>query len=92
MSEETMLELLKIDIGITATAYDQRLLQYLKAAKANIEKEGVTLSDASPVDCDLIVRYAAYMWRKRDTGEGIPRMLRWEINNRLFEEKEQTNG
>lgn len=92
MSEETMLELLKIDLGISATAYDDRLRQYMKSAKANIEREGVALSDASPVDCDLIVRYAAHMWRKRDSGEGIPRMLRWEINNRLFEKKEQADG
>lgn len=86
MNDATMLSMLKIDLGITANVYDQRLVQYLETAKKEIEREGVTLS-ASVDDQNLVIQYAAWLWRKRDTGEGIPRMLRWEINNRLFEGK-----
>lgn len=83
MEETTKLQMLKIDLGINTTAYDSRLTQYLATAKAEIEREGVKLTNSAP-DENLIVQYAAWMWRKRDTGEGIPRMIRWQINNRLF--------
>ena len=83
MEDTTMLQMLKIDLGINTTAYDVRLTQYIAAAEAEIEREGVTLTDSVP-DGNLVIQYAAWLWRKRDTGEGIPRMLRWQINNRLF--------
>ena len=83
MNDATMLQMLKIDLGINTTAYDGRLGQYLAAATAEIEREGVELTDSVP-DSNLVIQYAAWMWRKRDTGEGIPRMIRWQINNRLF--------
>ena len=87
MNESTMLQMLKIDLGITTTAYDERLSQYLTSAKDAITKEGITLDDSVISDGNLVVMYAAWMWRKRDTNEGMPRMLRWQLNNRLFEEK-----
>lgn len=83
MAQITKLQMLKIDLGINTSAYDERLTQYLASAKAEIEREGVKLTDSAP-DENLIVQYAAWMWRKRDTGEGIPRMIRWQINNRIF--------
>ena len=83
MEETTKLQMLKIDLGINTSAYDSRLTQYLASAKAEIEREGVKLTDSVP-DENLIVQYAAWMWRKRDTGDGIPRMIRWQINNRIF--------
>lgn len=86
MNDGTMLSMLKIDLGITTTAYDERLEQYLSSAEEEIEREGVTLSASTSIDdANIIIQYAAWMWRKRDTGEGMPRMLRWVINNRLFE-------
>lgn len=87
MNESTMLQMLKIDLGITTTAYDERLLQYLTSAKDAITKEGITLDDSVISDGNLVVMYAAWMWRKRVTNEGMPRMLRWQLNNRLFGEK-----
>lgn len=83
MDYTALLSGLKIDLGITTAAYDVRLSQYLERAGEEITREGVTLSDSAS-DQNLVINYAAWMWRKRDTGEGIPRMLRWQINNRLF--------
>lgn len=83
MEETTKLQMLKIDLGINTSSYDSRLLHYLASAKSEIEREGVKLTDSAS-DENLIVQYAAWMWRKRDTGEGIPRMIRWQINNRIF--------
>lgn len=86
---DTMLTMLKTDLGIrTSTAYDARLTQLLTAAESAIRKEGASTLDASkPLDQQLIVMYAAWLWRKRDNMEGMPRMLRWTLNNRIFSEK-----
>lgn len=82
-----LLQMLKVDLGITTTAYDDRLTQYLNGAANEIQREGATLSADSIDDMNLQVMYAAWMWRRRDTGEGMPRMLRWQLNNRLFDMK-----
>lgn len=89
MDRETMLIAMKVDLGFTFTtaAYDDRLGQYLDAARAAIEREGITIDDESVEDGNMIVMYAAHLWRKRDTQEGMPKMLRWMMNNRLFSEK-----
>ena len=86
---EIMLTMLKTDLGIrTSTAYDARLGQLLTAAETAIRKEGASTLDASdPLDQQLIVMYAAWLWRRRDNMEGMPRMLRWTLNNRIFGEK-----
>lgn len=87
----TMLMMLKTDLGLTKTAYDKRLIQYLGSAQTQIKREGISLNLESVDDMQLVVMYAAWMWRKRDTGEGMPRMLRYALNNRLFAEK-ASNG
>lgn len=87
MDTATMLTALKVDLGISTDAYDNRLTQYLTSARDAIETEGVTINATSISDGNLVVMYAAWLWRKRDTGEGMPRMLRWQLNNRLFSEK-----
>lgn len=87
MNDTTMLEMLKVDLGISTTAYDSRLTQYLASAKDYIINEGITLDENTVSDMNLVVMYAAWLWRKRDTTEAMPRMLRWNLNNRLFYEK-----
>ena len=87
MNDTTMLEMLKVDLGISTTAYDLRLAQYLTSAKEYIEREGITLDSEKASDMNLVVMYASWLWSKRDTAEAMPRMLRWNLNNRLFEEK-----
>lgn len=85
---ETMLAMLKVDLGIMSTgAYDERLTQYLNSAKSEIEREGATLNTSSMDDMQGIVMYAAWMWRRRDSGDGMPRMLRYWLNNRILSEK-----
>lgn len=87
MNDATLLEMLKVDLGISTNAYDNRLLQYITSAKAYIEQEGVNLNTTVISDANLIVMYASWLWSKRDTNESMPRMLRWNLNNRLFAEK-----
>lgn len=86
--EEIMLGMLKVDLGISSTAYDSRLGQYITSAKAEIVREGYTFPETLSVDdMQLIVMYATWMWKKRETGEGMPRMLRYLLNQRVFSQK-----
>lgn len=93
--KSTMLTMLKVDLGVTTMVYNDRLGDYLQSAASQIEREGITLDCDNIGDCQLVVMYAAWMWRKRDytaryageSGTSIPRMLRYALNNRLFEEK-----
>lgn len=89
---EQLLTMLKVDLGITTTAYDTRLTQYINSAKEMIGTEGVTLNTTDMEDAQLVVMYAGWLWRKRDNGDAMPRMLRWTLNNRLFSEKMNAEG
>lgn len=86
-----LLQMLKVNLGILSTeAYDERLTQLLSSAEERIKEEGVQTLDAeSPLDAQLIVDYAEWLWRRRDSKEGMPRMIRWALNNRIFSEKMQ---
>ena len=85
---ETMLTMIKTDLGITTTAYDTRLTQLLiSAIQAIIAAGASTLSDSDPLDMQLIVMYAAWLWRRRDSMDGMPRSLRYQLNRRIFAEK-----
>ena len=89
MNNTEMLSMLKIDLGITAKAYDARLSQLLQIAAAEIAAEGATTISPSTsiADANLVIMYAAWLWRRRDTMIAMPRMLRWQLNNRVFKEK-----
>lgn len=84
-----LLDMLKIDLGITTKAYDERLVQYIASAKQMIIREGATNLDLKDCleDMQLVVMYAAWLWRRRDSMEGMPRMLRYALNNRILSEK-----
>ena len=86
MDTASLLPGLKIDLGIMTTAYDERLTQYLSRAEAEITREGVTIGQRED-DGELTIMYAAWLWRRRDSMDGMPRMLRYALNNRIFTEK-----
>lgn len=89
MDNLTKLDMLKIDLGINGNNYDARLQQILSAAASAISDEGITLTE-SIQDGNLQIMYASWLWRKRAEDVGMPRNLRWMLNNRLF--KEKANG
>lgn len=86
LSSDFMLSGLKTNLGIVVSAYDERLTAYLDSAKQMIQREGITLTDSAE-DTTLVIQYAAWMWHERDNGTGMPRMIRYALNNRLFSEK-----
>lgn len=89
MSNSTLLERLKIDLGIiNSTVYDERLTSLLNTAEKEIIREGAaTLSRDDVADAELIIDYARYMWLGRREPVAMPRDLRYRLNNRIFAEK-----
>ena len=87
MTDNEMLAMIKVDLGMTVTNYDTRLLQYIQGAKKEIAREGAVIDAANIDHCNLVVMYAAWMWRNRDTGTGMPRMVRYALNNLILSQK-----
>ena len=81
----SLLPALKVDLGISATVYDERLTARLDTAMERITAEGVTLQDTVG-DKDLVLMYAAWLWRGRVEQSPMGRMLRVALNNRVFGE------
>lgn len=86
MNKEEIMEILKVDLGISAEAYDKYLKNMIESAEAAISREGIKLQNNTE-DNMLIEMYAAYLYRKRKEGTEMPRQLRWLLNNRLFDQK-----
>lgn len=86
MTIDNVLEMLKVDLGISTDAYDERLESIISYAISEIEREGIVLGDTIE-EQNLVAMYAGWLWRKRETGEGMPRMVRYALNNKLFSQK-----
>lgn len=86
MTIDNILEMLKVDLGISTDAYDERLESIISYAISEIEREGTVLGDTIE-EQNLVAMYAGWLWRKRETGEGMPRMVRYALNNKLFSQK-----
>lgn len=88
MTNAEILTLLQVDLGemYPSTQRQAYLNQAISAAQAFIAREGISLTD-SVEDGQLVEMYAAYLIRKRAEDTGMPRMLRWALNNRLFSQK-----
>lgn len=91
MNAATLLTKMKIDLGISSTAFDSRLTDKLNTAMARIQAEGCTLTDSDD-DKDLVLMYAEWLWRERVTGNEMPRMVRWALNNRVLGPKAAAGG
>ena len=85
MKKSERLALLKADLQMLTDSNDGYLLKLLDFSK--IEKEGAVLSDN--IECNmLIIQYAAYLFRKRASGEtSMPRFLRYSLNNLILSQK-----
>lgn len=84
----TILTALKVDLQMTTTAYDNRLKQIIKSAYESIIAMGAaTLNVDTDRDREIVIKYAAWTWRRRESGEGMPRMLELDLNNRILGEK-----
>lgn len=88
MADEQILEMLKSNLDTTTSVKDKYLKFLIDASKEKIAEEGITLDLNKSGDVNLVVMYAAYLFRKRaEDNPVMPRMLRYALNNRLFSEK-----
>ena len=103
MSNDVILTMLKNGLEIitdyidasAATSKDNELMQYIQTAEAYMEREGINLVDT--VDDQMLVSmYAMWLYDKRKTTgskytsyyiQNMPRMLRYNLNNRLLQQK-----
>lgn len=97
MTNTELLSMLKLNLEIITdymdaearTAVEAELTQYLNASREYITREGIDLDSESAGDAMILVMYASWLYgrRKADNTYGaMPRMLRWALNNRLFEQ------
>lgn len=92
MNDAEKLTVLKSDLQMITSANDAYLGVLIAEAKAAIMREGITLTEGD-VECDMaVVNYAAYLFRRRaGTDTGMPRFLRWQLNNLLIHQKGAAN-
>lgn len=103
MTNETILTMLKQGLEIitdymdeeSKTAKNIELMQYIETAEDFIEREGIVLEDTVS-DQMLVSMYAMWLYDKRKTTgskytsyyiQNMPRMLRYNLNNRLLQQK-----
>lgn len=107
MSNDVILTMLKQGLEIitdymdaeSTQAKETELMQYVQTAEIFIEREGIQLVDT--VDDQMLVSmYAMWLYDKRKTTgskytsyyiQNMPRMLRYNLNNRLFKQKVQND-
>ena len=91
MTNKEILVALKTDLGISVTAYDIRLEQIIIAAEKEITAAGVTIPmDDNAAISQLVIMYAGWLWRRRDTGAPMPQMVRRALNNAVFGQHMET--
>lgn len=103
MNDQAILAMLKSNLEKLNSVNDTYLGQLIGAAKSEIAREGITLTategEYSFDDANLIVMYAAWLYRKRAVNEqgyrteavnvtsrSMPTMLRYALNQRIFSE------
>ncbi len=103
MTNETILTMLKQGLEIITDYMDEEsksaknleLMQYIETAEVFIEREGIILED-NVSDQMLVSMYAMWLYDKRKTTgskytsyyiQNMPRMLRYNLNNRLLQQK-----
>ena len=93
MQKEDILIMLKTDLQISASQYDEYLMNMIRLAEREVEREGIKMdySESSGYNIEdgiLIQMYAAYLYRKRkEDVVSMPRHLRYMLNNALFSQK-----
>lgn len=94
--KEALLSMLEMNLGLIfdymdAEAKGQKEMQlgyYIDAAIEFIEREGISLNYESQGDLMLITMYSAFLYEKRNDGVSVmPRALRYNLNNRVLQEK-----
>ncbi|EOW9529892.1 hypothetical protein ACO11K_003656 [Bacillus cytotoxicus] len=82
--KDNLLNLLKLDLGITHNLRDAYFNNLLVSSQNEIERTGIVLDFENIDDQMLTVDYAAWSYRKRQEDVQLSRNLQIRINNRLI--------
>lgn len=85
MDNPAALAMMKTDLGFLGSVppnVEDFMRGKLDQAAARIRKAGITLDLADSADLQFLASWAAYLYRKRDAGSGVPPMLKDELHDR----------
>ena len=91
MDMNLLMTALKTDLNINSGRYDDRLVARLTEAQTELTAQGIVLEN-TVADRELVIMYAAWLWRDRVEGKPMSPMLRTARNNRLFGRKARVSG
>lgn len=93
MFESQALDILKIDLQRLGTLPGDNiyLLSMIRAAKSNLERQGIVENDEEDY-LQLVVGTAAWMYRKRINGESEPIYLKRIRHDLLISQKMRSEG
>lgn len=84
---EKVLELFKLDLGISSSKRDDYFRAVIESSKSQLEEKGISLNSEEIADVMLVCDFASWNYRHRTTGESIPRNLALRIRNRIMKKR-----
>ena len=89
---DNLLQLFKIDLGITHNLRDAYFTILLESAMSEITNMGINLDKDKAEDMMLIIDYSAWLYRKRQENIPLSRSLQFRLHNRIIKEAGRTNA
>ena len=84
MKEEVILELLKLQLGISTSIRDKILKSKSKSVISELNNvQGLNLNPERSDHVDFVVDYAAYRYKSGEAGN-MPRHLQWRLHNLIM--------
>ena len=84
---DTILNLFKIDLGITHSLRDAYFITLIQGSIKEIEKKGITIDTKKTEDQMLVSDYAAWTYRKRQEDVPLANNIQQRLRNRIIEER-----
>lgn len=84
---DTVLNLLKIDLGITHNLRDAYFVNLLMGSKKEIERRGIILDLNATDDQMLLADYAGWIYRKRQENIPLANNIQARLRNRIIAER-----
>jgi hypothetical protein len=84
---DTIINLLKLDLGIQHSLRDAFFIQLVKGTIGEIEKRGITLDLNKASDQMLVSDYSAWVYRKRQEDVPLANNIQTRLRNRIIEER-----
>lgn len=85
---DDILQLLKLDIGVTHNLRDAYFIKLLQASQKEIEKRGITLDLTNKIEDQILLSdYSAWVYRKRQEDIPLANNIQQRLRNRIIEER-----